>query len=237
MAVAKRIRKVMGCVPLAGTAARFLWVAWKSRAVCFSGSVDYWENRYRQGLTSGDGSYGRLALFKAEILNDFVSRNSIGTILELGCGDGNQLSLANYPQYVGIDVGPTAVELCRKRFVHDPAKTFAVCDPATLRDGEVPFRAELSLSLDVIYHLVEDKVYEAYMRLLFDAAERFVIIYSSNDEEAKSAFRHVRHRKFTDWVERNRPQWQLWKFIPNRYPFKPGHESSTSFADFYIYRK
>ena len=33
----------------------------------FAGSVEYWEDRYRRGKTSGAGSYNRLAEHKAEI--------------------------------------------------------------------------------------------------------------------------------------------------------------------------
>ncbi len=35
-------------------------------------SSAYWEERYIQGRNSGNGSYGRLAEFKAKIINDFV---------------------------------------------------------------------------------------------------------------------------------------------------------------------
>src|ERR1041385_8036217 len=80
------------------------------------GSAQYWEARYREGGNSGDGSYGRLASFKAQVLNDFVARNQIRSVVEFGCGDGNQLSLAQYPKYLGLDVSPTAVLNCAARF-------------------------------------------------------------------------------------------------------------------------
>lgn len=35
----------------------------------FPGTADYWENRYAKGGTSGAGSYGRQAEWKAEIVN------------------------------------------------------------------------------------------------------------------------------------------------------------------------
>lgn len=231
-----QIRRVVARIPGVGGAARALWALWKRATVRFDTSGDYWESRYKQGLNSGGGSYGRLAEFKAEILNDFVAKEGIASVLELGSGDGNQLTLAKYPRYIGLDVSSTAVEMCRKRFAQDPTKTFEVCDAAKLDGQEPPFRADLSLSLDVIYHLVEDSVYEPYMRLLFDSADKFVIIYASN-KESKTGWSHVRHRKFTDWVEANRPQWKMIKFIPNRYPLVPGQETTTSFADFYIFEK
>jgi hypothetical protein len=40
-------------------------------------SKDYWEKRYAKGETSGAGSYGDLARYKAEIVNAFVEENNI----------------------------------------------------------------------------------------------------------------------------------------------------------------
>ena len=39
-------------------------------------SKNYWEKRYLKGGDSGDGSYGKLAEFKAKIMNRFVKENS-----------------------------------------------------------------------------------------------------------------------------------------------------------------
>ena len=86
--------------------------------------------------------------------------------------------------------------------------------------------ADLALSLDVIYHLVEDNVFEEYMTILFNAAQRYVIVYSSNtDSQPWLQKPHVKHRKFTPWVSSKMPQWQ-------QVGFQEGH-----FADFYIFTK
>ena len=199
--------------------------------VPFPGSQAYWEERYRRGGNSGDGSYGRLSMFKAEVLNGFVAGNRIESVLEFGCGDGNQLDLAEYPRYLGFDVSPRAVELCRKRFASDPTKSFRLMQEYA---GE---RVDLTLSLDVIYHLVEDPVFERYMEILFDAALRYVIIYSSNIEDNRgNKGRHVRHRRFSDWIALERPTWKLVRRIPNRYPYH-GDNTKGSFADFYVYQR
>ena len=95
-------------------------------------------------------------------------------------------------------------------------------------------RAELTLSLDVIYHLVEDDVYHSYMQTLFQSSERFVIVYSSDYDEAQRY--HERRRKFTDWVAENASDWELLQHIPNKYPWDAGNEES-SLASFYIYKK
>lgn len=198
----------------------------------FGNSSRYWEQRYARGGTSGAGSYGRLSLFKAEFLNDFVERRGIQSVVEFGCGDGHQLSLARYPSYLGFDVAPTAIELCTKRFAADTSKRFVLHDS---RSEPAPVQvAELALSLDVIYHLVEDEVFEAYMRHLFAAAKRYVIIYASNDEAPSSA-PHVRHRRFTDWVKLNEPAWYVESQIPNRYPPSLADGAEVSFADFVVF--
>ena len=82
-------------------------------------SKNYWENRYKKGGNSGAGSYSKLAEFKAEIINDFVHKNSVDLVVEWGSGDGNQLSLAKYKKYLGFDVSATAVNLCREKFKND----------------------------------------------------------------------------------------------------------------------
>lgn len=203
------------------------WLAGKP----FPGSEQYWIERYESGRCSGAGSYNELAAFKAEIINDLVAEHGILTVMEFGCGDGHQLALASYPSYTGFDVSPHAVGLCEERFRGDDSKRFRLMDAYA---GET---AELALSLDVVYHLVEDSVFESYMHRLFDSAERFVVVYSSNTEmreEGQAA--HVRHRIFTDWVERNRPDWRLAAHIPNRYPPDEFGERG-SIADFYVYER
>lgn len=190
-------------------------------------SEKYWVDRYAAGRNSGSGSYNHLAEFKAEILNNFVDTQQVRSVIEYGCGDGNQLKLSNYPQYIGFDVSPGAISLCQQIFAGDPTKEFKLAKD--YRDE----RAELTLSLDVLYHLIEDSVFESYLTRLFDSATKYVIIYSSDKDEQQS-LSHIKHRKFTQWVEQNRPQWQLLEHIPNRYPDNGNHEQ-TSFADFYIY--
>lgn len=192
-------------------------------------SKNYWQDRYAEGGNSGDGSYNRLADFKAEILNSFVTERSIRSVIEFGCGDGNQLRLASYPQYFGFDVSPDAVDICRKIFHSDTSKSF---DLVEKYDGA---RADLALSLDVIFHLVEDNVFDSYMRTLFSASSKYVVIYSSNsDDNSKIEVPHVRHREFTKWVESNAPGWKMIKMIPNKYPFN-GINKESSFADFYFF--
>ena len=194
-------------------------------------SEEYWIARYAKGGNSGNGSYGKLAIYKANILNDLVNKNKVKSIIEYGCGDGNQLKLAEYPNYLGFDISPTAVSLCKKIFSSDNSKQFKMISEY---DGE---RAELTLSLDVIYHLIEDNIFESYIKRLFDSSDRFVIIYSSNtDDELMHQAPHLKQRKFTNYIKSNIANWELTSYIPNEYPYDP-NTGQGSIADFYIYRK
>ena len=196
----------------------------------FLDSEKYWKQRYQFGGHSGSGSYGRLAAFKAAVLNNFVCENNVNSIIEYGCGDGNQLKLASYPKYIGFDVSIDAISACRRLFHQDSTKSFYLMNQY---NGE---RADLTLSLDVIYHLVEDHVFERYMERLFDTADRFVIIYSSNFDDTENKVPHVKHRACAKWIADNLDHWALVKYVPNQYPYK-GNNHEGSFADFFIYQK
>ena len=177
-----------------------------------------------------------MALFKAQVINDYVRKHDIQSAIEFGCGDGNQLSLLQVPSYVGLDISPTAIESCATRFAADRSKSFFLYDPRAFVDCQRLLSAELTLSLDVIYHLVEDDVYERYLGHLFGAAQRSVIIYSSNEDRGRPVA-HVRHRRFTDGVAESFPAWTLVAKTDNRYPFDPRRPTETSFADFYVFEK
>lgn len=232
----KTVKKIVDGIPLIGLLAR--GVAALLRRAFFAGSQEYWESRYARGGTSGAGSYGKLAEFKAEVLNSFVKDNGISSVIEFGCGDGNQLALADYPAYVGLDVSRTAIEMCKERFEHDKTKSFFLYAPDCSVETRSAFKAELALSLDVIYHLVEDRIFELYMKHLFSAATKFVIIYSS-DTNVNHPFQapHVKHRRFSEWAKTNLPEWKLLRRIENKYPFVEIDIRTGICADFFIYEK
>jgi hypothetical protein len=197
----------------------------------FPGSEIYWEHRYSSGGNSGVGSYEKFAEFKAEVLNAFVMNHNVKTVIEFGSGDGNQLSLANYERYIGFDVSQKAIGLCKEKFPDDASKKFMLM--MEYNDET----ADLVISLDVIYHLIENEVFDDYMKALFKAASHYVIIYASDsDDNVGYEGTHVKHRKFTKWIQDNISDWKLMGHIPNKYPYE-GDYTTGSFADFYIYEK
>jgi hypothetical protein len=132
---------------------------------------------------------------------------------------------------MGIDVSPETTTLCRAEFDGGETNTFYVT-------SEMPAIAprDLALSLDVIYHLIEDDAYYAYMRQLFNAPSRYVIICSSN-KDAPGPAAHVRHHAFRHWISKHRPSWALIETIRTKYPYSDPEPDTTSFAGFYIFER
>ncbi|WP_370087625.1 methyltransferase domain-containing protein [Ekhidna sp.] len=203
----------------------------RKRSKNFKSSTQFWTEKYVQGGHSGFGSYNELAEFKADVINELIKQNNFSTFVEFGSGDGNQVKLIDYPNYVGYDISEVAVEMCREHFKGQDNRDFRLMSDY----GSEKF--DVSISLDVIFHLVEDDVYQSYLKTLFGAAEKAVIIYSSNNEEnTDNYYPQVRHRKFTADVEAMFPDFFLETHIPNKYPYK-GNSLTGSFADFYIYKR
>ena len=224
----KLIRKLISRTPMERLIRKYI----SKPVINFNNSPEYWEKRYASNGNSGAGSYGRLAEFKASILNKFVYENDVKSVIEWGCGDGNQLTLADYPNYLGLDISSTAITLCEGKFANDPSKSFKV-----LADAE-DVKAELSISLDVIYHLVEENIYDEYMQRLFTSSKRFVCIYSTNyEDDFADGARHVRHRKFTNWVQEHAPNWELTAEVKNIHPYDLNDPDNTSLADFFFYSR
>jgi hypothetical protein len=172
-------------------------------------SAHYWKNRYKSGGNSGSGSYGELAEFKANSFNNFIEGNGIYSCIEYGCGDGNQLSLMRIDNYLGLDVSPEVILATSGKFSADLSKSFEVYDPDRFNVSP-KYRAEMSISMDVILHLIEDERYELYMRNLFDSGSQFVGIFNTaTDQQPARMAAHNKFRNHTKWVSTKASEFQL----------------------------
>jgi len=219
-ALARRLAGVPG-------AGRLLTIVRKRR---FRNSSHYWEQRYRVGEGSGIGSYAKYAEYKAEVLNRFFADHDIRKVADFGCGDGNQLKSLACAEYLGLDVSPSAVEQCRALYRRDGTKTFLVSSGPEAIAKVREFGPELTMSLDVIYHLVEDETYERYLTNLFEVSSRYVVIYSTNVDK-RYDFPHQIDRKFTDYIAKHIRGWRPLQVLANP------HKGADTQSDFYIYEK
>jgi SAM-dependent methyltransferase len=194
----------------------------------FFDSSTYWEGRYAAGGDSGVGSHGEYAEYKAEILNEFVAEHDIESVIEFGCGDGNQIALAEYPEYVGLEVSKAAIESCSRRFADDDTKSFFLYDPQHF-DNNGALEGDLVLSLEVLFHIVDREEFENALDDIFEASRRYVIVFSSNRDDPEPDTVHVKHRNFTEYVAETFPEFELINTIGNDY--------DARVSDFYIYEK
>ncbi|MEO6719125.1 MAG: hypothetical protein ABIN67_02125 [Ferruginibacter sp.] len=199
----------------------------KKFSLKYSSASQYWEQRYQRNGSSGPGSYGNAATYKAAILNGFVKEHVIESVIEFGCGDGNQLKCYEFESYIGLDVASFCIQKCEKAFKFDDSKSFLFYEPFVFNNSSLKRKAQLVLSIDVIYHLLEDEVYQLYMQHIFDASEKYVIIYAWDIDEPQKE--HVRHRKFSHWIKMTKKNWRLFKHIASN--------PKGVYCDFYIYEK
>lgn len=166
--------------------------------------ANYWENRYKNGGNSGLGSHDSDDIkFKAKYVNNLITKYNIKTLIEFGCGDGNQLRLLNgYDKYYGNDISKTVINKCSETFKEDSSKIFDYDLSKLLKN-----KYDLSLSLDVVYHLVEDELFESYMGNLFKVSD-IVSIYSTNHNSPNKS-QHIKHRNLTKFIEENYSDYEL----------------------------
>jgi hypothetical protein len=195
-------------------------------------SNEYWEKRYAANNNSGSGSYGQLSRWKGEILNKFTSEHKIESLIDYGVGDGNQLTIFELKniQYYGLDVSETIINKLKKIYKNDKNKNFEI-----IKDRYISLQADLVISFDVLYHLIDDNIYMNYLHNLFTMSKKYVIIYSSNFDNRKCE--HVLHRQFKKDVEKFFPNYKLINFYKQKYPAKKEITNNTSYSDFFIFEK
>jgi hypothetical protein len=184
----------------------------------------WWQNWYTGGGTSGPGSYGILAEFKAEIVNQFIKEHNINSVIEFGCGDGNQLSYMNYRQYLGLDVTRAALDRCMARFRDDQSKSFMFYDPQYfVNKGSL--NADLVVCFDVLYHITDENDLVKTLADIFSCTQKYVILYTIT-KEVDIPVPEIKYRDLNLFL-RAHHEFIVHQFIPQRY-------QDQSYADFLI---
>jgi len=187
----------------------------------------YWEERYSEGGTSGAGSYGVLAKFKADVINSFVKKHKAKSIIEFGCGDGNQLKYMKYKKYLGCDVARKSVEMCARMFKHDQTKSFLIYDPRGFVNKGA-FKADIVVCLDVLYHIIDDWEFKKTLQDIFSCSPKFVILYTNIKELKNRPGTHIIYRPLMPYLAEFK-NYTIDIIIKQKYP-------RLSLADFVILR-
>lgn len=183
---------------------------------------NYWEIRYKSGGNSGSGSYNKIAEHKAEVINNYIVKYEIKTISDFGCGDGNQINMfKGFNIYTGFDISSFIIAKCINIF-RDRNNMFFVNSIIDLPTSD------LCLSLDVIYHILDNDEYHNYMTNLFNKSNRFVLIFSTDHDDNNHDAKHILHHKFSDWVVEYYNEFKLIEVIDN---------NLITGAKFYLYER
>ena len=169
----------------------------------FTDSARYWEERYYYGGNSGKGSYFQKAAEKAAYLNAKINEYNIDTIVDIGCGDGNNLKLFESRNYYGFDVSKTIIVSNKKLYDQDKNKKFMLIDDyfdktlMDIRNGK-DTKNLICISFDVIGHLVEDNVYRAHLENFSSLNPDYLIVSNyDGDREYDLSMPHIKHRNYS----------------------------------------
>lgn len=112
---------------------------------------------------SGPGSWGPVADRYCAFIIDFIAKNRIGSVVDLGCGDfaiGKRIVDGSGVRYTGIDVVPELIEHHQKNSAN--SRVDFRC--ANIVSDDLP-QADLYLIRQVLQHLSNDEVGEVLRNL------------------------------------------------------------------------
>lgn len=186
---------------------------------------EYWNDRYRNGGDSGDGSYGKLAAFKAEIINKFIKDHKIDSIIDYGCGDGNQIKLIDCKKYVGLDISEVIIGFNLYEFKNDKSKQFIVHNP----EDEIKGNADLVICLDVLYHILDESEFIKSLKDIFQCSSKYVILYTNILNSDIKTASHIKYRNIFKYLYKV-PNFKIIEIIKQKYP-------EESYSNFIILKK
>ncbi|WP_273328085.1 methyltransferase domain-containing protein [Vallitalea guaymasensis] len=191
--------------------------------------IDYWDKRYLNKGTSGLGSYGDLADFKGEIINEFIKDNNINSVIEFGCGDGNQIKKIEYPKYIGLDVSKVSVEKCKEIFLGDSNKEFHLYKPGMIHDLDIKTKPDMAVCLDVLYHIIDEQDFAKTLDDIFRTDCSHIIFYTMLKKPEIQLSQHLKYRNIFDYLSKYKG-YTIKKIINQKYP-------EQSYSDFMVIEK
>jgi len=136
-------------------------------------SDKYRDERYKEWGNSWEWSYWENAIYKANFINEFVKSHSIQSAVEIWCWDWANLWLYRIQWYTWYDVSKKAIEMCDEMYKDDTTKEFYVNNENTELH-----QAELSLWIDMIYHIFPRAKREKMIDKIIEAWNKYVIFYT-----------------------------------------------------------
>lgn len=191
--------------------------------------IDYWDKRYLSNGTSGLGSYGVLAEFKADIINEYIKQKGIKSAVEFGCGDGSQLSKINYDSYIGLDVSRVCINKCKLIFRKYENKKFYVYKPGEMSQDIKDVNNDMIVCLDVLYHITNEEDFIKTLDDIFMLNCPYIMIYTMLTEPKAPLSIHLKYRNVFEYLSKY-PNYTQLSIVNQKYP-------NESYSDFLVVEK
>jgi len=196
-------------------------------------TANYWERRYSSGGMSNTQDvvdqhvfptlYKWRSVWLRHIFKHATAEGRPLSVLDLGVGDGRQafniLCGGQVESLTGLDVSWFTVHALENRLNSDRPLGCADMDVYWYDGFILPqeihgLTFDVTLSLQVVFHLLEDALFERYMALLFMLAREVVVVHAPDIDDALPQIAHMRYRRFSSWVATWRPDWELKLRVP-----------------------
>lgn len=179
---------------------------------------NFWNRQYTEGRGSGPGSKGEMLQYKIDFLNKFIDKHSIKTMTDFGCGDGKLMSKLKIEddKYMGIDISEKAIDLCK---IFRPKSHFKCC-PFPELNTIGAFVRDISICIDVLFHIIDIEELKLALTQIFDLSERYVVLYTMNTPRDRDR-EHVKSRCISEIIENLNIKYNNL----HKYPGHPGTEA------------
>jgi len=145
--------------------------------------INYWDRRYSRGGSSGAGSVGKLREWKWERIIYYAK--NIDDVIDVGCGDRSFWYGRSCKNYIGIDSSKVIIDKLKKR-----------------KDGQYIYAEELPdlppvrivLCLDVLFHVMDDGLYERMIQKLKEYSNEWIFIYTWLEDPLEKPSSHQVYR-------------------------------------------
>lgn len=131
---------------------------------------NYWDERYANDSTSGEGSIGSNRDWKWNVVERFVPFYS--SVLDVGCGDLSFWEGRECEDYTGIDISKTVIE----NNINRRPKWKFICENAGTRIENL--KKEVVFCFDVLFHIMDSKTFVEILQNLCHYSNDYILIHT-----------------------------------------------------------
>ncbi|MDG6222976.1 MAG: class I SAM-dependent methyltransferase [Candidatus Bathyarchaeota archaeon] len=132
--------------------------------------LSYWERRYKQGGTSGEGSVDESRDWKWKIIDEEV--NIVENVVDVGCGDLTFWLGRDCKNYTGIDISETILKKNKAtrpqwKFIHSSSDRFIE-----------NLKAPIVFCFDMLFHIMDEDSFVKTVDNVCRYSSKYLFIYT-----------------------------------------------------------